>query len=195
MIDTHGRKYVQPLFEKLAVVAIKWHLTPIQISVGALVIGVAASISLGFAHPTLAVVLLWFSGLLDVLDGTVARRNNQISDLGAFLDIIFDRIVEIGLIITFAVTDPSLNIMLVVLASSIVLSMTIFLTTGNFAKNNTKKSFYYQAGVAERTEGFIFFTFMILLPEQRLLVGSIFSAIIIFTAFQRFIEGVRLLKD
>lgn len=194
MLDTHGRKYVQPAFEKLAILAIKWHLSPIQITIAALFVGLGASVSLGFSYNILAVVLLWLSGLLDVLDGTVARKNNQMSDLGAFLDIIFDRIVEVGLIIAFAITDGSLNIMLVVLASSIVLSMTIFLTTGNFAKNHTEKSFYYQAGVAERTEGFILFSLMVLLPEYRLVIGSVFAAMIVFTAFQRFIEGVKILK-
>ena len=85
--------------------------------------------------------------------------------------------------------------MLVVLTASIVMSLTIFLTVSSFAKNNGNKAFYYQAGMAERTEGFIFFTLMILWVDMRLIIGYIFALVVVITAVQRFYEGIKILKD
>jgi len=195
MIDTHGRKYVQPLFDIMSKFLAKKGIHPIHITLSALVLGLMSICFVYLDWKVIALFFLWSSGLLDVLDGTVARLTDRKSDLGAFLDITFDRIIELGLIIALALSDDRLSIMLVLLSCSIVMSLTIFLTIGNFAKKSTNKAFYYQAGLAERTEGFIFFSLMILFPSVRLLIGYIFASVILFTAAQRFIEGVNLLKS
>ena len=73
------------------------------------------------------------------------------------------------------------------------MSMTIFLTVGALSEKKGVKSFYYQAGVAERSEGFIFFSLMILIPSYLGIITNIFSILIIITAIQRFLEAKRLL--
>ena len=73
------------------------------------------------------------------------------------------------------------------------MSMTIFLTVGALSEKKGVKSFYYQAGVAERSEGFIFFSLMILFPGYLRIITNIFSILIIVTAIQRFLEAKRLL--
>ena len=70
--------------------------------------------------------------------------------------------------------------------------MTIFLTVGALSQNKGSKSFYYP-GVAERTEGFIFFTIMMLMPNNVGLISNIFAILIVITALQRMIEARRLL--
>lgn len=195
MLDTHARKYVQPAFDGVGKALAKKGVTPIQITLIAFAIGLVACVSYFLNHPIIAVVLLWVSGIFDVLDGTIARLTGKSSDLGAFMDITFDRMIEIGLILAIAFSDPSSSQMLVVLTGTIVLSISIFLTVGGFAKNAGKKSFYYQAGMAERTEGFIFFTLMMLIPDYRILIGYIFAALIFFTAGQRYLQAIRLLKE
>lgn len=195
MLDTYGRKYVQPALNTAGKALIKMRMVPIQISITAFVFGVGACLSLYLGYSIVAVILLWISGIFDALDGTVARLTGKSSDLGAFMDITFDRMIEIGLILALAFLDPVSSQMLVVLTGTIVLSISIFLTVGGFAKNTGKKSFYYQAGVAERTEGFIFFTLMMLIPEHRILVGYIYAAVILFTAGQRYIQAIHLLKE
>lgn len=193
MIDTHGRKYVQPIFDHISTVLIRLHLTPIAITIIALILGLSAAISIGFGFKLAAILLLWLSGLFDVLDGTVARKTGTSSNLGAFIDITFDRIVELSMIIAMTLYNPNLSFMSLILTATIVMSMTIFLTVGSFAKNTGQKSFYYQAGVTERTEAFIFFTLMILLPQFTLVIGYIFAITILFTAGQRFREGILIL--
>lgn len=46
-------------------------------------------------HPVWAVFVLFLSGLSDFLDGKIARRFNQISDLGKILDPIADKATQI----------------------------------------------------------------------------------------------------
>jgi CDP-diacylglycerol--glycerol-3-phosphate 3-phosphatidyltransferase len=195
MIDTYARKYFQPVISIAANGLIKLKISPIKITIISLVVGLASVLALFNRNLWLSVLLLWFSGLFDALDGTVARETKTTSDLGAFLDITFDRIIELGIIIVLVYLQPNLGMMLVILTSMIVMSLTIFLTVSSFAKNNSKKSFYYQAGLVERTEGFIFFSLMIIWMDMRMVIGYIFAVTVFITAIQRFLEAVKILKQ
>ncbi|MCU9812658.1 hypothetical protein [Paraclostridium sp. AKS81] len=55
------------------------------------------------------------------------------------------------------------------------------------------KSFYYQAGVAERSEGFLMLSLMILVPNYIVIFTNLFSAIIFITIIQRIIEAKKIL--
>lgn len=67
-----------------------------------------------------AAVLL-VSGLTDVLDGKIARRYNQITDLGKFLDPLADKLTQITACICVALRHPSLAVILAVLVIKEVL--------------------------------------------------------------------------
>ncbi|MTI68445.1 MAG: CDP-alcohol phosphatidyltransferase family protein, partial [Firmicutes bacterium] len=54
------------------------------------------------------------------------------------------------------------------------------------------KSFYYQAGIAERTEGFILFTLMIVFNNYITFITNIYSLIVIITALQRMLEAKKI---
>ena len=71
--------------------------------------------------------------------------------------------------------------------------MTVFLTVGALSEKKGMKSFYYQAGLAERTEGFILFTMMVLIPSWLVWTTSFFIFVEIFTGIQRMLEAKRLL--
>lgn len=194
MLDTHSRKLIQPLFDYIGRKLVQLGVSPNSITVLSLALGILSSILILQGNGKGAVCLLWVSGMLDVLDGTVARLGNDSSGLGAIMDVVFDRIVELSVIIALAATYPESLMPLLLLTSSIVLSMTVFLTAGNVIQNYSEKSFYYQAGLAERTEGFIFFTLMVMLPEMLTTITYIFAGAVIITAFQRFSEIVSILK-
>ncbi|MCH4891394.1 CDP-alcohol phosphatidyltransferase family protein [Acidaminobacter sp. JC074] len=195
MLDTHGRKYVQPTINKIAGFTIKLKLSPIHLTIIALLLGLLAAVLNAVDLVIPAVIILWLSGLVDTLDGSVARLTNQKSDLGAFLDITFDRIVELAILYSILFKHPEYASMVFVLTSTFVLSMTVFLTVGSFAKNHSEKSFYYQAGITERTETFIFFTLMILLEKWALAIGYVFAILVIITVFIRFREAIKLLRS
>ena len=193
MLDTHGRRFVQPIIKYISNICIKVGLSANEITIIAFILGLCAAVSICIGCPLIGVVLLWVSGFLDAVDGTIARIKGS-NLFGALMDIIFDRIVEIGLILVLAQKYPEYNFLFLLLACSIIVSMTIFLTVGTLTTKVSKKSFYYQAGLAERTEGFIFFTGMILLPQYIKIIVIIFICIIIFTAGQRMYEAKKILK-
>lgn len=194
MLDTHGRRFIDPFAKRAAAWLVRRGLRSNHVTLLAFVIGVGAGIAVFSRQPLLAVVLLWLSGALDVLDGDMARQTRPTA-FGTLLDIVLDRIVEGAVIIGLAFIHPHAQFSLVVLTVGIVLSMTVFLTVGALARASGIKSFYYQPGLAERTEGFIFLTLMIVLPAWIVPVTIVFIVFEYVTAGQRFWEGYRLLKD
>lgn len=210
MIDARGRKYFDPLFSKLADQLIAWKFKPMQVTSLALLLGFLAGLLLYFEYFFPAFLLLWCSGLFDVLDGQIARKLGCASLWGAVLDIVSDRIVELAIIWAFALRREDSLLALLFLTSSILMSMTVFLTTGMATeklkqsgntpanqvsrhRRGVQKSFYYQAGLMERTEGFIAFSLMMLFPSQLTLFTWIYAALIGFTIGQRQLDAWQLL--
>ena len=72
-------------------------------------------------------LLVLFSGFLDIFDGALARKINQITDKGAFLDSTFDRLSEsivlIGLIYYFSISNETNFVLLT--SISLVFSLLI----------------------------------------------------------------------
>ncbi|XQY92947.1 CDP-alcohol phosphatidyltransferase family protein [Metabacillus sp. HB246100] len=194
MLDTHARKYVQPSIEKTAKGLVNLGLTANQVTWIAFGIGASSGLFIFLEQPILAILTLWFSGFLDAVDGTMARLTKP-SSWGTVLDITFDRIVEISVILGLAFAFPDSQWALLLLSVSIIVSMTIFLTVGAVTEKQGMKSFYYQAGLAERTEGFILFSLMILLSPYLTIVTLIFFGIELYTAFQRLMEAKKILQS
>ncbi|MCD7032655.1 CDP-alcohol phosphatidyltransferase family protein [Metabacillus sp. GX 13764] len=194
MLDTHARKYVQPAIEGTADGLLRYGLTANQVTVAAFIIGAASGLFAFMEQPAAALLALWLSGFLDAVDGTMARKTKP-TLFGTVLDITFDRIVEISVIIGLAFAHPEAQWALLLLACSIIISMTIFLTVGAVSEKQGIKTFYYQAGLAERTEGFILFSLMILFTGQLTLLTLLFFGVELFTAGQRLFEASKLLKE
>lgn len=195
MLDTHARKIFNPIFNKIAKIMISLKLSANQITAIAFVIGILSAVALYFNKYLLSFLLLWLSGLFDAVDGEVARLSNKKSLIGAQLDIVSDRIVELAFIWAIAFNHKELLYELLFLVSMILISMTVFLTTGMIAKNNTKKSFYYQSGLMERTEGFIMFSLMIIFREKMRLVIIIYAILILITIIQRLVETIKINRE
>ena len=194
MLDTHCRKYIQPLIEVGADIAMKLGLTANGVTIIAMLLGLLSGVLVALGFNIAAVLVLWFSGYLDAVDGTIARKTKSSSPFGTVMDITFDRMVEGAVILGVAYKYAQFSFISLVLAVSIIISMTIFLTTGPLAENKGEKTFYYQAGLAERTEGFLMLSLMMLLKENAGVVINIFTGMVLFTAFQRFREARKILK-
>ncbi|MBT2570755.1 CDP-alcohol phosphatidyltransferase family protein [Planococcus sp. ISL-110] len=193
MLDTHARKHIQPAVEKSADLLLKMGFTADGVTKIAFAIGMSSGVFIYLDQPFWAVFVLWFSGYLDVVDGTMARKTKP-SSWGTLLDISFDRLVEISVILGLAFRFPDSMWALLLLSVSIIVAMTVFLTVGALSDKEGMKSFYYQAGLAERTEGFIFFTLMIVFPTYLTAITLAFFAVQLVTIFQRMVEARRILK-
>ncbi|MEN2257909.1 CDP-alcohol phosphatidyltransferase family protein [Paraclostridium benzoelyticum] len=193
MLDTHGRKYIDPIINYGADFFIKLNLTANNVTVIALFLGILTSILVYIDMNILAVITLWISGYLDAIDGAIARKTKTTSLFGTLMDITFDRIVETSIILSLAMSYSNARINFIVLLICIIISMTIFLTVGALVEKKGIKSFYYQAGVAERSEGFLMFSLMILFPSYIVIFTNLFSAIIFITIIQRIVEAKKIL--
>ncbi|AUD13864.1 MULTISPECIES: CDP-alcohol phosphatidyltransferase family protein [unclassified Planococcus (in: firmicutes)] len=193
MLDTYARKHVQPAVDKTADYLLKKGWTADGVTKTAFAIGLSSGVFIYLDQPVLALIALWLSGFLDVVDGTMARKTKP-SPWGTLLDISFDRLVEISVILGLAFRFPDSMWALLLLSASIIVAMTVFLTVGALSEKQGMKSFYYQAGLAERTEGFILFTLMIVFSPYLTAITLLFIAVQIFTIFQRMAEAKRILS-
>ncbi|HMM20698.1 MAG TPA: CDP-alcohol phosphatidyltransferase family protein [Selenomonadales bacterium] len=191
MLDTHVRKYCQPWLSRLAQGLVPLGLRPNTVTLLALAAGLGGAFALYQQLPVLALTLLWLSGLADVLDGTVARLTGESSPFGAFMDLIFDRVVEMCYILAIVIPAPEFAVPAVYLLCSIIFSFSIFLASGALIGKRSEKAFYYQAGLAERTETFLIFSGIMVFPEFTTLLLNLFTAMIVFTGGQRFYEVYR----
>lgn len=194
MLDTHARRYVQPIIHRTAEGLLKVGLTANQVTFIAFLVGVSSGLFVYLGYYYIAFLTLWLSGFLDAVDGSMARLTKT-SGWGTVLDVTFDRVVEISIILALAYRYPDFMWSFLLLSVAIILSMTVFLTVGAVSDKQSNKSFYYQAGLAERTEGFILFSLMILFPAFLLEITLLFFAAVLFTAGQRLWEARKLLRE
>ena len=195
MLDTKARRTFDGLFDRTARCFLKCGLHPNHVTAAALVVGLGAGVTLYFDRLWLAAGLMWLSGFFDAVDGSMARQTGKSGLSGALFDIVSDRLVELAVFWALALRHPQSLYAMLALVSAVLLSMTVFLTTGMLARKSGNKSFYYQAGLMERTEGFIASTFMMLLPEWLVPLTWLYAALIGITIVQRLVEAYKLLKD
>lgn len=192
MLDTRARKFVAPIIHLVASLMIRLGIQSEHITIASFVLGLGAGICLLAGAPLTALALLWISGFLDTLDGAMARRDDNSSPWGALMDITFDRLVELGLILVLGIRHDEALLPLLTLACSIIFSMTVFLTVDALAPRTGKKAFHY---LADRTESFLLFSAMILLPRFLSPLTLLFAAVVVVTGLQRLAQARRLLKD
>ena len=194
MLDSRFRKYVQPGFNCVGKAFIKVGATPNQITIAAFILGIAAAALTAFKFNYWALAALLLSGFIDIIDGTVARLKNIQSKKGAFLDIIFDRLVEGFFIIGLAVAYPQHYISYIVFLVLVVFNFSTFLLAGSLIKNTGEKSMHYDPGIAERTETIICFGFILIFPGYLFYILNVFSLLILITGIIRFRNVYKLLK-
>lgn len=195
MLDTYARKHVDIFINYFAKFFLKLKLRPNDITLISLLVGISAAILSYNNYIYLAVILLWLSGLFDAVDGAMARISKQTSMFGTLMDVTFDRIVEILIIISLSLNNIDSRFYMIILLSSIIISMTIFLTVGALSTNNSIKSFRYQAGFAERSEGFIFLSLMMIFNNYLNIITILFAVAVLFTASQRFFEAKKIFNE
>lgn len=193
MLDTNGRKFVEPIIEYGANKLLRLGLTANLVTILAFSVGCTTGLLVYLGQPYYALATLWLSGYLDAVDGSMARLTKT-SAWGTVMDVTFDRLVEISIILGLAFRFPASTWALLLLSVSIIVSMTVFLTVGAVSEHRGMKSFYYQPGLAERTEGFICFSLMITFQQYLVEITLVFFGMIVFTALQRLSEARKLLK-
>ena len=94
------------LVNPILILMLKVKLTPNAVTILGFIICCISAYYISSGSFLVGGLLVLFSGFLDIFDGALARKINQITDKGAFLDSTFDRLSEsivlIGLIYYFS---------------------------------------------------------------------------------------------
>ncbi len=192
MLDTKARHLVQPALDAMARGCLRLGISANALTIAGMLVGVAAAGIVATDHAIAGFLVLWLSGFIDAADGTLARLTKP-SPLGAILDITFDRVVELSMIVALAWRHPEVRLELVVLAGIIAIAMSLFLSIGAAVQNASVKSFHYAPGLGERTEAFLCLSLMILDRERLVLWTWVFVGVIVFTMAQRLVHARRML--
>lgn len=111
-----------------------------------------------------AFFFLMISGLCDALDGTVARLTGTASELGAFCDLVSDRMVESAIMAGIAWGYPQYSFVTLLFMIALLLHFSTFGIAASLFKNTSEKSLHYNKSMVERVDAFLVFGIIILFP-------------------------------
>jgi archaetidylinositol phosphate synthase len=194
VLDTKARRFVQPALDTIAGACRRLGIGANALTIAGMLVGLAAAGLVAAQHPVAGFAVLWLSGLIDAADGTLARLTKP-TPFGAILDITFDRVVEVAILAALAWLHPEARFEIVILAGSIAIAMSLFLSIGAALRNASAKAFHYAPGLGERTEAFICLSLMILDRERLVLWTWVFVAVIVFTMGQRLLHARKALVE
>ena len=190
MIEGKIRTHVQPIFDWLGK-TVGMFATPNTITLLAFLAGIISCALICCHYCMLAALFLLLSGLFDILDGTVARLTNNSKKIGAYIDLISDRMVEGLIIIGFAIAWPHYSFAYIFFLIAVLFHFSTFLAAGALFSNTGAKSMHHDYSTIERAEAFTVFCFLLFFPAWINYVLIPFSLLIFLDGMQRF---TRVLK-
>ena len=94
-ISNESRTRIKKVFEPIALGMGRLGLTPDALTLIGFAITVVGAVLVAQQQWLAGGVVILFGGVFDMLDGTLARATGRVSNLGAFMDSVFDRAGEI----------------------------------------------------------------------------------------------------
>ncbi|MEE2949863.1 MAG: CDP-alcohol phosphatidyltransferase family protein [Pseudomonadota bacterium] len=203
MLDAALRRRIDPPIEALAGWLAGRGATPNLVTVAGLGLGLAAAGSIALGAPLVGLVLILVSRLCDGLDGAIARQSRP-SDLGGFLDIVFDFIFYGAIPLGFALLDPAQNglaaafLLFTFYANGAsVLAFAIMAEKRGIAETSGRggKSLMFTVGLAEASETLAAFVLACLFPEWFVWIAVVFGAMTAYTCLARIVLAQRLIGE
>jgi phosphatidylglycerophosphate synthase len=199
MLDGWMRGKLDPALDAMAVPLARAGVSANAITVAACLVGLGAAVAIAFGAPLLGFVLLLVSRIGDGLDGAVAKVNGR-TDLGGYLDIVFDFVFYGAIPLGFAVLDPAANALAAgVLVLAFYVNGASFLAYAALAEKRGMatdargpKSLYFTTGLAEATETIAVFALSCLLPAWFPVLAYAFAAVTVVTTCSRIALAVRV---
>lgn len=200
MIDDRARRLSARL---LAPLANKLEVAPINLTVVGLLVGLGAAgaASQGWWLAALAGWLL--NRLFDGLDGLVARRSDQQSDLGGYLDMVADVVVygAVPIGVAFGRDERAVWVAAVVLVATFYVNIVSWLYLSALLEKRSlgaiqagqTTSLAMPRGLIEGTETIALFTLLLAWPSVAGWTMAFMAAAVALTAILHVRGGIRLL--
>jgi len=171
---------LNPIVELL----IKFELNPNWFTTASLILGVGAGVSYGTGNIRWAGILILLCGILDTLDGKVARATNRVTRFGALYDSTLDRYAEVIAFFGLAFYFVNKNMLLVSVAICAALAGSLMVSYVRARAEGL--GFTCDIGMMQRAERLVLMGFSSLIHEWVLIVVIFIIAVFAnFTAFQR----------
>ena len=116
------------LVNPILILMVKVKLTPNAVTILGFIICCISAYYISSGSFLVGGLLVLFSGFLDIFDGALARKINQITDKGAFLDSTFDRLSEAIVLIALIFYFSNSNETNFVLLTSISLAFSLLIS-------------------------------------------------------------------
>ncbi|NDW03347.1 CDP-alcohol phosphatidyltransferase family protein [Jiella pacifica] len=198
MLDAVLRRRIDPPVARLAALLVTYGVGANAVTVAGLVIGLAAAAAIALGSPLLGLMLILLSRLCDGLDGAIAKDTRP-TDLGGYLDIVFDFVFYGAIPLGFAVLNPAQNALpAAVLLLTFYANGASFLAYAILAEKRKiatdvrgTKSFFFSTGLAEASETIIAFCLFCLFPGWFPVIALVFAGMTAWTFAARVWLAVR----
>jgi phosphatidylglycerophosphate synthase len=201
MLDARLRQLIDPPLDRLGRILARTGLSANGATWLGLALGLCGMAAIAAQAYLVGLGLILLNRLLDGLDGALARHSG-LTDLGGFLDILFDFIVYAGVPFAFALADPAANgVAAAFLIFSFVGTGSSFLAFAIMAAKRGlttdlrgRKSLYYLGGLTEGTETILVFVLACLFPTRFPLIAWVFGALCWLTTATRIAIAAQTLR-
>lgn len=199
MIDSQLRQIIDPVSDRIGGVLADWGLKANTATIIGAGFGFLAFLCLCFGGYWLAFGFIVLNRIFDGLDGAIARHQG-LTDLGGYLDIVFDFIFYAMIPLGFALGRPEYSLAAAVLITSFVGTGSSFLAFAIVAQKwgistdiRGEKSIYYLGGLTEGFETIVVLLLMCIWPQYFIAFAYLFAVLCwittgmrIYWAWQRF---------
>jgi phosphatidylglycerophosphate synthase len=169
-------------------------VAPNSLSYTALTLGLTAGWLFLLGHRKPALLMLVLSGLIDAIDGRVARLGRGPTPWGGVLDLTFDRLVEVAVLLGIALPKKLWHLPALILACTWYVNLCVFLAVGAASETRNEKVIHYPPGLVERTEGLLFAFIVVFAPRLAPVALYVYAGLELATAAQRFLYGRQALR-
>ncbi|KQT88128.1 CDP-alcohol phosphatidyltransferase family protein [Aurantimonas sp. Leaf443] len=202
MLDGALRRLIERPLGRMAARLARAGVRADQVTVAGLATGLLAAAAIAGGAFLAGLVLVLLSRLADGLDGAVAQRTTA-SDLGGYLDIVFDFVFYGAVPLGFALADPAANaVPAAVLLFAFYANGASFLAFSVMAQKRGlsdeargPKSLYFTTGLAEAGETLAAFCLACLVPAWFPAIAYAFAALTAITCVSRVRLAVLTFRD
>ena len=142
-------RYLEPVAD----VFVRLKITPNQISVLALIAGIACAYLFYQRHFVLGSLALFMSAVFDLVDGSVARKTNSHSNFGAVFDWIVDKYVDALVLLGIGLSGIAIISQSIVVPPLTDYAIVTLAIIGSLMNTFIKPVVYAEIGYREKVEG------------------------------------------